>query len=230
MINTSRAVTLSAGLFAAALMPMMATAGEVTLSGEGSVRYTPDSARLQFTANAEHAVSDKATQQVADAMRQWRTAIGRYRDQLNDYTDANVSLYTRQVGGRDNNQERETRAVASQTVSFTINDLALLNPLIDHAQDIGLQYHLGSHQFFHSNETELEKQALAGAIEDARDRCQFVATQLDKTCGDVITISINGGHRPVPMMRAEATAASDTVSSIGPREITSSVNATFSLD
>jgi len=228
--NTPRARALIVGVVAATLLPLTAMAGEVSLNGEGSVRYTPDSARLQFTANAEHALSEKATQQVADAMRQWRAAIAPYRDQLEDYTDADISLYTRQLPGRNNGEERETLAVASQTVSFTIDDLELLNPVIDHAQDIGLQYHLGSHQFFHSKEVELEKQALANAIEDAKDRCQFVAGQLDKTCGEVITININGGHQPISMMRAEAKSASDTISSISPREVNASVNATFSLD
>ena len=230
MKNTPRAVALTVGVLAGAMAPLAATAGEVTLNGEGSVRYTPDSARLQFTANAEHALSEKATQQVADAMRDWRTAIEPYRDQLDDYTDASISLYTRQLPVRDNSKEREARAVASQTVSFTIDDLELLNPLIDHAQDIGLQYHLGSHQFFHSEEAELEKQALANAIEDAKDRCQFVASQLNKTCGEVVSININSGHQPITMMRAEVKSASDTISSIGPREVSASVNATFSLD
>ena len=55
------------------------------------------------------------------------------------------------------------------------------------------------------------------------------ASQLDQTCGDVVTININGGHRPVPMM-AEAKSMSDTVSSVGEREIRASVSATFELD
>ena len=46
----------------------------------------------------------------------------------------------------------------------------------------------------------------------------------------VVTININGGHRPVPMMMAEAKSMSDTVSSVGEREIRASVSATFELD
>ncbi len=212
------------------LAPALAVAGEVTLTGEGRVRYEPDSARLQFTASAEHALPQKATERVASLMSQWREGIADYRDRLEDYSDATVNLYTRTLPPTDRSKEPETRAVASQTISFSINDLTLLNPLLQEAQAIGLDYHLGPHQFFHSNETGLEQEALARAIADARARCQFVAKQLDQGCGEVVTININGGHRPAPMMMAEAKSASDSISSVGEREIEASVSATFELE
>ncbi|SFR41922.1 hypothetical protein SAMN04488073_0878 [Marinobacter gudaonensis] len=218
------------GVSLALLAPALAVAGEVTLTGEGRVRYEPDSARLQFTASAEHALPQKATERVANLMSQWREGIADYRDRLADYSDATVNLYTRTLPPEDRNKEPEKRAVASQTISFSINDLTLLNPLLQEAQAIGLDYHLGPHQFFHSNETGLEQEALARAIADAKARCQFVAKQLDQRCGEVVTLNINGGHRPIPMMMAEAKSASDTVSSVGEREIEASVNATFELE
>ena len=64
----------------ALILPTVAMAGEVTLTGEGSVRYEPDSARLQFTASAEHALPQKATERVAALMAQWREGITDYRD------------------------------------------------------------------------------------------------------------------------------------------------------
>ncbi|GGC75572.1 SIMPL domain-containing protein [Marinobacter halophilus] len=224
------AMALAATVLTVSAIPMTALAGEVSLDGEASVKYAPDSARLQFTANAEHNLPEKASEQLTETMAQWRKAVRSLRDRLEDYSDANVNLYTRTLPVQERGQKPERVAVASQTVSFSINDLELLNPLLEQAQKIGLQYHLGEHQFFHSDEENLQRQALAGAIEDARSRCAFVAQQLDKACGEIVTININGGHRPVPMMMAEARASSDTVSSVGPREIRASVSATFKLD
>jgi len=212
------------------MVPALTLAGEVTLTGEGSVRYEPDSARLQFTASAEHALPRKATEQVAALVAQWRDGIRRYRDQLGEYSDSTVHLYTRTLPPEARGEDPQKQAVASQTISFSINDLTLLNPLLQQAQALGLDYSLGPHQFFHSDETGLEQEALARAIADAKARCSFVAGQLDQTCGDVVTINVNGGHRPVPMMMAEAKAMSDTVSSVGEREIRASVSATFELD
>lgn len=221
---------LSTTLLSALALPLTAQAGEVSLTGEGVVQYIPDSARLQFTINAEHRQPQKASAQVAETMGKWRSAIEAWQNQLQDYSDADVNLYTRTLPVQERDEKPEQVAVASQTISFTINDLDLLNPLLEQAQKLGLQYHLGSHQFFHSDEQGLEKQALARAIDDARDRCEFVAEQLDQTCGEVVTLSVNGGHRPVPMMMAEAKSARDTVASVGPREVQASVSATFKLD
>ena len=217
-------------LASAVLAPAVTSAGELSLSGEGSVQYTPDSARLQFTAQAEHANPEQASEQVANSMARWRKAITPYREQLTDYSDAQLSLYTRQFQPKATDEEPETRSIARQTVSFSIDDLTLLNPLVGHAQDIGLQYNLGTHQFFHSDEGGLENQALARAIKDARQRCQFAAEQFGKRCGEVVSVNLDNSYRPAPMMRAQAAEAADTVSSVGPREIRATVNATFELN
>ncbi len=215
---------------AVTVIPAAASAGEVSLSGEGIVRYEPDSARLQFSVTAEHPDAAKASEQVSDTMDEWRQAIAAYRNELDDYSDADLSVYTRMVPTREQGQDPERVSVASQTVSFSINDLDLLNPLIGEANKLGLQYHLGSHQFFHSDEQGLEREALARAIADARSRCEFVAKQLEQRCGEVVSLNVNGGHRPVPMMQAESKMVGDAVSSVGPREIQATVSATFELD
>lgn len=215
---------------AVVLLPLAAQAGEVTLTGEGAVKYTPDSARVRFTASAEDNLPANASDEVNRMMAQWRSAIDAYRDQLDEYNDADLNMYTRMIPMQERDQEPEKRAVASQTVSFTIDDLALLNPLLAEAQKLGMDYHLGAGNLYHSDENGLQKQALARAIADARSRCDFVAEELDMSCGEVVTLNINGGHHPVPMMRAEAMSAGDAVSSISDRELRASVNATFKLD
>lgn len=220
-------VLLSAVLLMA---PFSLQAGEVSLTGEASVQYTPDSARLQFTATAEAPDADSASAQVDDRIARWEQAIAPIRKRLNDYSDAALSLYTRTLPARDQSAEPRQTMIASQSVSLTINDLTLLNPLIRAARDAGLEFHLGSQQFYHSGEDALQQQALAQAITDAKSQCRFVAKQLDMTCGAVKTLNINGGRRPVPMMMAEARSAKGPVSEVGPQEIRASVSATFELN
>lgn len=222
--------SLATALAPFALLPGVVLAGEISLSGQGSVRYQPDSAQLQFTARAEDEEASDATAQVAEMIRKWREGISEYQGQLHDYTDASVNLYTRRLTPQSRDQEPQQQSVASQTVSFRIDDLSLLNPLLAQAQSIGLQYNLNPAQFFHSNEAELEREALGKAIDDARERCDFVARKLGQRCGEVVTLSVNGGFRPVAMMRSEAKSVADTVASVGEREIQASVNATFELD
>ncbi len=93
-----------------------------------------------------------------------------------------------------------------------------------------MDYNVGPHQFFHSDESGLRKQALAGAIADAKARCEFVARELDKQCGEVININVDGGHQPPVPMMAEMRATSDAVSEVGSRELQARVSATFELE
>lgn len=223
-----RLFTTSAAVWTLALSPVV-LAGEVSLTGQGSVQYTPDSVRLQFTASAEHPDAATATEQVSQTLTKWNQAIDRYRGRLDDYSDATVNLYTRHLPSDRSGEAPEQRAVASQTVSFTTDELELLNPLIVAAQDLGMEYHLGPHQFYHSSEQGFQRQALARALSDARSQCQFVAAEMDMTCGEVKSLNINDGGRPIPMMMSEARDAKMSVSSIGPREVQVSVSATFEL-
>lgn len=224
-----RLFTTSAAVWTLALSSL-ALAGEVSLTGQGSVQYTPDSVRLQFTASAEHPKADTATEQVSQTLTDWNQAIEQYRSQLDDYSDATVNLYTRHLPTERGDQTPEQTAVASQTVTFTTDELELLNPLIAVAQDLGMEYHLGPHQFYHSKEEEFRRQALARALADARSQCEFVAEEMDMDCGTVKSLNINDGGRPVPMMMSEARDAKMSVSSIGSREVQVSVSATFELE
>ncbi len=219
--------TLCVGLLA--LLPMTSFAGEVSLSGSASVSYAPDSVRMQLTASAEEATPRAAVQKVNKTLEQWRERIEPFRQSLNDYSDASLSQYTRSLPSPDREQKPVSRSVARQTISFSMNDLSLLNSVIEQIQALGLEYRLGPDQFFHSRESEFRRQALAGAIEDAKARCEFVARQLDQRCGDVVSISVGDHHQPRPMM-AEMRASSGAVDSVGPREVEVSVNATFELE
>ncbi|HTN35046.1 MAG TPA: SIMPL domain-containing protein [Marinobacter sp.] len=230
LVMNKRNLLASGVLSCMLLLPGLTLAGEVSLSAQGSVSYEPDSARLQFTASAENELPQKATQQVTALMNQWREGIKKYRSRLNNYTDANVTLYTRVIPAEKRGDEPLKRAVASQTVSFEIADLALLNPLLEQAQALGLDYQLNPNQFFHSDEASLQRKALANAIAEAREKCKFVASQLDQTCGEVINININSGMRPMPMMMASAKREDSVVSSIGEQQIEATVNATFKLN
>ncbi|MEO9589436.1 MULTISPECIES: SIMPL domain-containing protein [Marinobacter] len=212
------------------VFPLGASAAEVSLSGQASVKYTPDSARLQFTARAEHKLPETATEEVNEQMEKWRESIEDFRGQLKSYSDASLNLYSRSIPSPERHEEPRRVAVASQTVSFTIDDLSLLNPILAQAQSLGMDYNVGPHQFFHSDEVGLRKQALADAIADAKSRCDFVARELDKQCGEVMTINVDGRHQPPMPMMAEMRGTSDAVSEVGSRELEARVSATFELE
>ena len=68
------------------------------------------------------------------------------------------------------------------------------------------------------------------AIDDARERCQFAAQQLDMTCGQIKSLNLqSSGGGPIMMRMQDASATADTVSQVGPREISATVQATFAM-
>ncbi|WP_203140616.1 SIMPL domain-containing protein [Marinobacter mangrovi] len=217
-------------LLALAFTPGLALAGEVNVTGEGKVSYTPDSVRLQFTARAENADAQAATRAVKTTIAQWEDNVSAYRNQLDDYDSAALNLYTQRLPPQKDGDKPQTQSVAAQSVSFTLSALDSLNPVLQAAQDAGMEYHVGEGNFFHSNEKSLEREALGKAIDDARDQCQFIAKRLNQSCGEVKSLSTSYGGRPVPMMMAEARGKSGPVTAVGDREVTVTVNATFELD
>ncbi|MFC4260520.1 SIMPL domain-containing protein [Marinobacter lacisalsi] len=236
MTNSLTRLLCGPALIALIAMPTghaLAAPAEVSLSGEGQVRYVPDSARLNFTVSAENTDSDQALSKVRAVMEQWRESIAEIRSELVDYSDASAHLYQRQrYPQRDNGDSGEPRtiAVASQAVSFEIHDLNLLNRVLTKAQNLGMNYNLSQHQFFHSNEETLQREALAKAIANARERCQFAAEQLDMDCGEIKSLNLqSSGGGPVLMRMQESSAVADTVSQVGPREISATVQATFTM-
>lgn len=225
-----RAHTQLTAMFCGLGLTLNAIAGEVTLTGQGAVTYQPDSVRMELTATGEHTEADEATDRMKSQVQQWRSLIDDYEDELQELDDTTISIYTRRQPSPARQSEMpETVTVARQTLRFSLSDLSLLNTVLDDARTAKLEYRLGPDSFFHSKADELSKQALAAAIADAKSRCEFVADQLDKSCGDVITLQISDGHRPVPMMSAMRTAES-TVENIGQRKIEATVTATFEID
>lgn len=217
-------------LLVLSMLPGLAMAGEVSVTGEGKVEYTPDSIRLQFTAREEDQDPQVATATVKDQIAQWEEAVSAYRNQLEDYDSATLNLYTQQLPPSKEGEQPRSRAVASQSVSFTLPALDSLNPVLQAAQDSGLEYHISEGNFFHSNEDKLERDALGKAIDDARQQCEFIAKRLNQACGEVKTLSISYGGHPMPMMMAEARGKSGPVTAIGNRELTVTISATFEID
>lgn len=212
------------------LVPVTAVAGEVNITGEGSVEYQPDQVRLQLTARAEKPTSETATQSVKQAVSQWEKASGKLRDTFEKYDSANLQLYTRHPRPTpDDSKKPESVTVASQTIRFVLTDLNRLNPVLQAAQASGLEYNLTDGSFFHTSQDKLQQEALGLAIDDARHQCEFIAQRLSQTCGEVKTISTGSNRGPVPMMMSQRSAKTGPVTAIGPREIKMNVNATFEI-
>lgn len=207
----------------------LAQAGTLSLTGEGSVQYTPDSARLSFTAVGRGATSAKARQALNQSMSQWDSRIKDLRSKLSDYKDAMLTVYSINQPEPDHPKQQHRIKVASQQISFTLHHLQLLDTVLAAADASNLQYHLNSGDFFASSDRELKQKALAAAIADARSQCQFIAKQLNQHCGDVHSMQVNqASPGPRPMM-LEARAKGPSPLTVGQETLRANVQVTFEL-
>lgn len=208
----------------------VALAGTVSLTGEGTVHFTPDAARFMLNAQARAGSAAAARQAVGERIDSWEKQAGDLLGKLQDYDDSQVTVHEGRVyddGGRPTD---EYYFEASQSVRFNLTDLALLNAVIAAAESANLTYNLTQNSYYATQSEELRDAALAAAIGDAQQRCAFVAEKLDARCGAVESLRVlDQGGVPRPLMRAMDSGA-ETVSSVGDRTITATVEASFKLD
>lgn len=205
------------------LMTTAALAGTVTVTGEGTQHFTPDSAHLTFTALGKGASVAQAQQALSQSLRQWDRRIKAMRARLTDYSDATVTVYS--IRDADHRQIK----VASRQISFRLGNLELLDKLLAAADAANFQYRLDGNDFYSSQQDQLSRDALAAAIRDARGQCRFVAKQLGETCGEVKTMQVSrGSPRPRPLVMS-ARANGPAPVEVGRQSLQVRVNATFEI-
>ena len=123
--------------------------------------------------------------------------------------------------------------VVSRQLVVDLRDLDKLGPLIEAALEVGVNQ-VNPPEFSTSRRDEIEKQALAEAALDARDRAAVLAEALGMTLGPVRDIQSHGRPQPVfrGAARMEVAAADGGAQTYQPGEIvvSASVTAAFDLD
>lgn len=220
---------LTAVLLAMALASP-AAAGALTLTGEGQVQYLPDAVHFELGTQTRADSAAAARAAAGERIDAWHEAIGGLRQELEEYDDSQIRI-TEVVDYDDQGRPTDKRFfLASQTVRFNLKNLELLNQVIAAAEKANLSYQLNENSYYASRSAELENAALAAAIDDAKARCVFVADRLQRRCGKVETLRVlDQGRQPRPMMM-DMNRSKESVSRVGEREISASVEATFALD
>ena len=198
-----------------------AAAGEdsLTVSGVGIVKAVPDEAQMSFgvetradTARAAVAANADAARSVINALR--RTGA---RELATQY----VSVYP--VSG-DNGTI--TGYSASNSVS-AVSDVEDAPAVIDAAVEAGANQISGP-SMSASNAEALYRQALAAAIDEARERAQVLARAAGRSVGEITAIVEGAGPQPLPYAERAALDASTPIVP-GQQETTATISVTFAL-
>lgn len=200
-------------LVLASATPAMAEAPgrEVMVSGSAEVRAMPDRARLQMTVDTVDADIETAQRKVNDIVRRYLQTIGEA-----GMPEGAVSTSGLRVSPeyRWDNEARRNELIGyrvQREIMINVTDLGRLGDYLLGATHAGIN-EISPPELMSSRAVELEREALALAAADARERAQILARAVGATVGNPLRLDAQQhvGLPPMPMMRAAAGVAADS--------------------
>lgn len=203
---------LAATLLLASSWSVTATAAlslrSVSVSGQGEVQAEPDQAIVNLGVEARKPKLEDARAAVTKAVE---AILKLTRDLKIDPKYVRATRISVQPEYNWDNTSRERTLIGyfvSRQVEVDLRDLEKLGTLLEKAADVGANQ-IGDPRLDSSKRRELERQALAKAVDDARLNAEAIAKAAGGTLGQARTISASSGYvpPPMPMMRVKTMAA-----------------------
>lgn len=216
--------TLFASALAAAALAGSTHAAEhehprtIAVSGQGEIQAEPDRAFVTLGVEARKPKMDEARAEVAKTVD---AVLKLTREMKIDPKHVRTTRINVQPEYNWDNNARERNLIGyfvSRQIEVELRDLDKLGQLLERAFDLGVNQ-AGEPRLDSSKRRDLEREALAKAVADARANAEVVAKAAGARLGAPRTIAANSGFTPPPMplvrgaalMKAEA--ASDAAQS-----------------
>jgi uncharacterized protein len=207
----------------------------VSVQGQGEVQAEPDRAFITLGVESRKLKLEEAR---ADVARAVDAVLKLTRDLKIDQKLVRSTRVNVQPEYNWDNNARERNLIGyfvSRQIEIELRDLDKLGQLLERATDLGVNQ-LGDPRLDSSKRRELEREALAKAVEDARANADTVAKASGGKLGAARTISASSGFVPPPMpmarmkvaMAAEAADASQSYQS-GQMSFTGTVQIEYDL-
>jgi uncharacterized protein YggE len=199
-----------------------AEAAGITVQGTASVTSVPDRAELSF--GVESKGSNARAALAANAVEMRRVIAALKAAGATDVKTQYVSL-----SPQYNDKSEAQGFVATNSVSATIKELGKAGAVIDAAVDAGANQVYGP-SLSHGDQDELYRQALKGAVGNARASAQALAAAANLSLGRVTAIVEGGGApQPLPYAAADKAMAESTPIEPGTQLVSATVSVTFSV-
>jgi len=231
---------LLGALLCAWMVPAGASAAEterpraVSVSGQGEVQAEPDQATVTLGVESRKPRLEDARAEVTKTIE---AVLKLTRDLKIDQKYVRSTRVNVQPEYNWDNNARERNLIGyfvSRQVEVELRDLEKLGTLLEKATDLGVNQ-LGDPRLESSKRRDLEREALAKAVQDARLNAEAVAKAAGGKVGAARTISASSGFVPAPMMQrmkgmAMAAEASDASQSYQSGQMTFTGNVQVEYD
>lgn len=178
----------------------------ITVSGQGEIQAEPDRALVSLGIESRKLKMEEARAEVTKIVD---AVLKLTRDLKIDQKHVRTTRINVQPEYNWNNDARERSLIGyyvSRQIEVDLRDLDKLGDLLERSFDLGVNQ-VGEPRLDSSKRRELEREALAKAVEDARLNAEAVVKAAGVRLGAPRTISASSGFAPPPMpMRMKATA------------------------
>lgn len=178
----------------------------VTVSGQGEIQAEPDKAIVLLGIESRRPNLEEARAEVARVVD---AALKLTRDLKIDQKYVRATRINVQPEYNWDNTARERHLIGyyvSRQIEVDLRDLDKLGQLLERAVDLGVNQ-VSEPQLDSSKRRELEREALAKAVQDARLNAEAVAKAAGARLGAPRTISASSGFVPPPMPYQKRTMA-----------------------
>ena len=190
----------------------------VTVGGEHTIKVAPDEAEVSFMVSTklkEAPEVQKANDAIVAKVLAYLAKQGIEKSEIRT-TRVSLNPYTEYVSDK----ERKQLYMAQQAVTFRLEELDKLSGILSGLVDLGVN-NIENVEFKASNMKELQSEARAKAVMDAKAKAETLAEALGQKVGKAYQINdqTSDNDQPRPMMYRMEAKAADSAASIAPGEI-----------
>jgi uncharacterized protein YggE len=195
-------VVAAAVLAACGASPQGAESRTLSINGSGMVNLAPDMATINLGVMSEAADVQSATAESNRVIEKIKEVLVEFGVEESDIQTTNFSVYPYSEYGYELEQTAETRYRVDNNVTVTIRELDKLGEVLNETILAGANSIYGV-QYGISDQEDAYNQALEAAVENAKERAEFLAEASGAELGEMVTISTYyGGGSPVPYAEA----------------------------
>jgi uncharacterized protein YggE len=180
--------------------------GWIEVTGTGSVRVSPDRARVTFAMETRAEAADAAADANAEAMDRVVQALRAAGFPGLDLGTFGYALRPEYALEQDQRTRRIVAYTVLNNIGATIEDVEAVGRLIDTAIRAGAN-RVGGISFYREDTSTARREALAEAVRTARSEAEVIASALGRVLGAPLEVR-GGAERPSPRtFQGEAVAA-----------------------
>ena len=207
----------------------------ITVTGEGQVSATPDTAWVTSGVNTQ---SETAAQALKDNNKIMQEMLAVFNDadiEENHIQTSGFNVHPIYDYANNSNKPRLTGYQVRNSITAKLTDLDKLGELLDDIVNAGSNQVSGINFGFDDDE-ELLDQARINAMANALKKAQLYANSIDAEVGDVVSISETGATIPTPVFRTAEMAQARMADSgsvpvmKGEQELSARVTVVYELD